>query len=589
MRELLRRLFKVREYADPTDQERARTLQIISVGLFGLTVVFGVVAVIVDARNPSGLVEGALPILGIALVTLLLTYGFTQVGRVGIASVVFVGSLLVANLVAGLPRFGLSEESLLIGWALPVVAAGLLMGGSASLVTAIISMILIGSQVELGAGAVTAAERQELLVDEAVRFTVTGVVLFSITLISWLFIGNVQRRANEALRRTEQMRATSLVSQAAAQARDLSTLLNETVELIRQTFGYYHAQVFLVDSSGQYALLRASTGEAGRVLLARGHRLPVGSQSVIGQVTAQGEPVIASDVSVDPVHQRNELLPDTRAEMALPMHAGERIIGALDVQSVDAYAFDSGDVETLQVMANQIATSIENVRLLSEITNRAAENERLLEEAQTNLQQIEALNRSLTRRGWREYLGARSAASTVGYTMQGRQVSEDTRWTAGMRAAVSEQRVVIGGDGGSRGSQTVSVPLSVRGEVIGVVEVERDERKTWEEKDLELVALLAERLSLALDNARLLEQADTLAHREQMVNEITQNVQQAESVDDLLQSALVELGRVLGASRGVVQLSPRREAAPADTAQLQDDGGRPPYVADAAESEEDRP
>jgi hypothetical protein len=86
-----------------------------------------------------------------------------------------------------------------------------------------------------------------------------------------------------------------------------------------------------------------------------------------------------------------------------------------------------------------------------------------------------------------------------------------------------------------------------------------------------------------------LEQADTLAQREQMVNEITQNVQRAESVDDVLQSALVELGRVLGASRGVVQLRPRREAAPPDNAQPQEDGGGPPYAAGAAPSEEERP
>ncbi|MBC8099893.1 MAG: HAMP domain-containing protein, partial [Armatimonadetes bacterium] len=134
--------------------------------------------------------------------------------------------------------------------------------------------------------------------------------------------------------RVRDIQATQEISRAAASQRDLDTLMNEVVTLIINTFpNIYHAQIFLIDSDGRYAMLRASTGEAGRNLLERGHRLLVGSTSVIGGVTGEGRTIIARDTTASSVHKRNEFLPDTRAELAIPLRVGKRIIGALDVQS----------------------------------------------------------------------------------------------------------------------------------------------------------------------------------------------------------------------------------------------------------------
>lgn len=286
---------------------------------------------------------------------------------------------------------------------------------------------------------------------------------------------------------------------------------------------------------------------------------------------------------MDPIHRRNDLLPNTRAELALPLQIGSQVIGALDVQSVEPNAFSFDDIEVLQVMANQLAIAIENVRLIDELSARADENEQLFAEAQASLQEIEALNRLLTRQGWQEYLRSRVRGGGLGYTLRAGDVMQDWHWSAGMQSAYQEQRVVV--KGSEERPDSISLPLRVRGEVIGVVEVERDEDRIWTEEDVELVQALIERLSLALDNARLLEQADSLARREQLMNEISQNVQQAEDVDTLLQSALVELGRVLGASKGVVQLSPRGQTGQVFHTQSGDENGAP-AGSDGSTSEE---
>ncbi len=163
-------------------------------------------------------------------------------------------------------------------------------------------------------------------------------------------------------RRARQLQAAAEVSRAASSLLDLDELLNRVVELIRDAFGFYHVQVFLVDEENYAAWLRASTGEAGRLLLERQHHLIVGSQSVIGQVTATGKPVVARDTDRDQVHRRNELLPDTRAECAVPLRVGTRIIGALDVQSTEPDVFDEEDIAVLQTLADQLAVAIENAR-----------------------------------------------------------------------------------------------------------------------------------------------------------------------------------------------------------------------------------
>ena len=165
--------------------------------------------------------------------------------------------------------------------------------------------------------------------------------------------------------RTQQLEAAAEVGRAATSILSADELLTRTVDLIRDRFGYYHVSIFMLDDTGRWAILQEATGDAGAQLKARGHRLAVGSNSLIGWVTANRKPRIALDVASDEVHFRNELLPDTRSEAALPLRVGERVIGALDVQSRSLNAFNQSDIDVLQVLADQIAIAVENGRLFA--------------------------------------------------------------------------------------------------------------------------------------------------------------------------------------------------------------------------------
>ena len=170
------------------------------------------------------------------------------------------------------------------------------------------------------------------------------------------------RLLDESRRRSAQLETAAEIARDTSGTLALDILLRRAVNLIRERYGYYHASIFLLDETGLNALIRESTGEAGEDMKRRGYKLAVGSQSVVGYVTQSGSPLVLNNVLASPTYRHNPLLPDTRAEVGLPLKIGYRVIGALDVQSNELDAFGSDDVSVLQTLADQIAVAVDNAR-----------------------------------------------------------------------------------------------------------------------------------------------------------------------------------------------------------------------------------
>jgi GAF domain-containing protein len=179
--------------------------------------------------------------------------------------------------------------------------------------------------------------------------------------------------------RTRQIQTASEVARAVTIIPDLNELLRQAVNLIRDQFEFSHVSIFLLNREGSHVVLRESTGEVGEKLKAAGHRLEVGSESMIGWVTEHLETRVATDVSLDPIHRKHELLPDTRAEAVIPLQIAGKLLGVLDVHSVEADAFQEEDLEVLQTLADQLSAAIENARL-AQASAMAAERARLVSE-----------------------------------------------------------------------------------------------------------------------------------------------------------------------------------------------------------------
>jgi GAF domain-containing protein len=382
---------------------------------------------------------------------------------------------------------------------------------------------------------------------ELVNTVIAWALILICSVISRHLVQGVERATYLARRNAILLQATTELGQAATNIRDINQLFTRAVELIQDRLGFYHVQVFLV--RGDQAELVASTGKVGERLLANRHRLMVGSNSVIGRVTRDGRLVIARDTDADAVHHRNPLLPDTRAELAVPVFDGERVAGALDMQSTQRDSFHPEDVDAIESMATLLSAAIRNVRLFEAQERSVREQQRLYREAETNLREIQRLNRQLTRSGWDNYV--EQANSATGVTLHDNEIVSATGWNEHLAAAARTRETVVQEANGKPG--VVAVPVIVRGEVIGAIEVEPGEGSD-PDASVEMMRAVAERLATSLENARLFEDAQAATAQEQLINQVVTRFQATSSVDDLLRITLAELSTALGAQRGAIRL-----------------------------------
>ncbi|MEW5956231.1 MAG: ATP-binding protein [Chloroflexota bacterium] len=177
----------------------------------------------------------------------------------------------------------------------------------------------------------------------------------------------------QAVRRANLLTAAAKVSQNITQILNIDELLPQTVDIICEAYGFYYAGVFLIDEAGEFAVLRAGRGKPGQIMIENNHKLAVGGNSMIGACTARNEARISLDVDTERVWYPNPVLPDTRSEVALPLAVGQKVIGAVTVQSVEAAAFSDEDIFSLQAMANQLAIAIDNARQRRELEKAHAQ------------------------------------------------------------------------------------------------------------------------------------------------------------------------------------------------------------------------
>ena len=273
--------------------------------------------------------------------------------------------------------------------------------------------------------------------------------------------------------RTAALSLAADVGRQITRIQDLDSLLNDAAELIRERFDLYHVQVYLVSEGTGELILHAGTGEAGAELLRQRHHLPVGPGSINGTAATSREPVVVPYARRDTLFLPNPLLPETQSEMAIPMLAEDRVIGTLNLQSRIPGKLGSQSLPAYTVLADQLATAVQNARLFSEVT--------------ATREQLARQTERLTRQGWNRFIDGRPSGLTLG------EPGEST--------------------------EMLRQPIAVRGTTIGHLEL--GETATDPERARELAAAVALQLGAHLENLRLTQQAEVaLGEARQRENEL---------------------------------------------------------------------
>lgn len=324
--------------------------------------------------------------------------------------------------------------------------------------------------------------------------------------------------------RATQFEAIARIARATNSIQILNQLLPQITQTISEQFGFYHVGIFLLDGRKEYAILAASNSEGGKRMLERNHRLLVGGTGIVGFVTNTGQPRIALDVGLDTAYFNNPDLPDTHSEIALPLRIGANIFGALDVQSTETNAFSQEDISILSILADQVGIAIQNARSY--------------QKTQEALEQAEVASAQASNQQWRQFLTQQSAE---GYYFDG----VDTK-----SLQPSDKSY----------ANSLSVPLILRGTRIGTLKLNtaNPDRK-WTDDEIDMARATAERASIALENARLLQESQKRAVKERAIGQISAKIGSSSNLESILQTAIQELGNTLPGTDIAVQFTKNQE------------------------------
>jgi GAF domain-containing protein len=307
-------------------------------------------------------------------------------------------------------------------------------------------------------------------------------------------------------------------------------LLSRAAKLISERLGYYHVGIFAIDTARGFAVLRAANSKGGQEMLEKRHQLKIGGTGIVSYVSQSGRSRIALDTGADAVFFNNPFLPETRSEISLPIKYGNTVIGVLDVQSTQPAAFQEEDINPLMTIANQLAN----------ILQRGDD---------PSLDLIKRDNRFTSVASWDKQMGyvfhpdgtiASVNAPTTNFPLE-------------RFAATGETLVVSNSAKGS--PATLAVPVKLRDQVIGIIHIETEEStRDWSEAEIQLVQSISERAALALENARLFEDATRRAEQEEAISRVTTQIGASTDFERIMQTTIQELGVVLGASRSFIQI-----------------------------------
>jgi len=499
----------------------------------------------------------SLPIVGLLILGQVISLRLMHRGHVSAASLLLLTSIWALMIIVCV-LYGGTQSAAYFATMLVVIAAGLLLGGRGGMAFAGLSVVaglgiaLAQSANVLPSPLSSSPPMAQWGVLSAFVVVVAGLINLASRGLNEALLRarryaaeleeqraglevTVQERTRDLARRARYLEVTAAIAREATSELEVSGLITSVVNSISRQFGFYQTGIFLLDGAREWAELKAASSEGGQRLVARGFRLRVGQEGMVGYVAQHGEPRIALDTGKDAVFFDNPDFPQTRSEAALPLRARGQVIAVLDVQSAEPEAFTQEDVTVLQTLADQIATAINNARLFRQVEESVEVERRAYGE--------------LAGQAWANLLRAQTGLGFVSNRQTVGPAGE--AWTSHMQTALESGQTVRGQD-----AAAVAIPIKVRDRVIGVIDGrKRDGSGQWTQEEIALMQTLAEQSAVALESARLYQDTQHRAAREQLAAQITARMRESLDVDRVLQIAAREFGETLGASEVKIRLT----------------------------------
>ncbi|RME43019.1 MAG: GAF domain-containing protein [Caldilineae bacterium] len=358
-------------------------------------------------------------------------------------------------------------------------------------------------------------------------------------------VGSLEERVAARTRRLETIAALSERLNAIL---DVDRLLDEMVHRLKEEFDYYHVHVYLLDETGKNLVVAAGVGDAGAVMKASGYHIALDAPtSLVARAARSGRVVRADNVRETPDWLPNPLLPDTHAEMAVPIVLAEdgTVVGVLDVQHDQTGVLDETDATLLRTLANQVAVAIRNARHFASV--------------QAQLDEARATQEKYTTQAWQKvqverrgvvYQRTRPGAPRLSRTLS-QKIERDILQTG------KPARLPINRHSGNADlkNPALAAPIQIQNQPIGSIQlIETEQEHPWTDDDLALIEAVAEQIAQTAETIRLFDEIHRRASREQTIREITDRLRAAPTLEALLETAARELGMRLQIPHTVLEI-----------------------------------
>lgn len=339
----------------------------------------------------------------------------------------------------------------------------------------------------------------------------------------------VSERSAELEMRMAQLRASAATTRAIAETQESSGLLAKAADLIADRFEYYHVGVYLLDDQRKSAHLQSASSAAGKSLVGQSFRIERDRRNLFATAVESMRPVLTSDLEAA-TFLKDKDFPLTRSRMILPLSVRGSLIGLLDIHSDQPRAFNPQDAEILQTLADLTAISFDNARLIDETRNLVTQLK-----SNTSLQ---------TQRTWSKFVSRHKNAYL--YT------------PAGVRPLFAQEKKDETADG-------LNLPIILHGQSIGRIRLKKRSGipGDWSNRERDLVEKISVQVGLALENSRLVDEAQKNALRNQMLANFSTYVRETLDVESVIRAAATELRKVFDLKEAEIVIG----SAQADTAQ----------------------
>jgi GAF domain-containing protein/HAMP domain-containing protein len=348
-------------------------------------------------------------------------------------------------------------------------------------------------------------------------------------------------------KRSTELRIAAQIARDTSQSSTLDELLTRAALLIQDRFNYYHVGLYLLDERGEFAILRGSAGQAGQEMLEQGYRLKIGESDLIGSAIRTGKPCMVQERDTESRLFNNPLLPNSRSEVALPLMIGDRVTGALNLHSTWVDDFEIDTIEVLQTMVDQLAKAVENIDLLGEM--------------QETVQKLENAYGQYTAGTWQSFV--QRTRRLRGLRYRGLQAEPPSELTKEAREALQRHKTILGEKRIEANEEamrnTLAIPMTLRGQTLGVVNVEFEGYRPTPE----IIAFyeeVTERLALALDNVRLIEETNLRSEQLKLLQEITAAAASHVNLEHLFEDVTARIRAGFEADHcGLILIDPDRQ------------------------------